>query len=42
MIKAGLVMNVVALVLITTLVFTLGSLVFEMRGPFPDWAVATP
>jgi len=42
MIKAGLVMNVVALVLITTLVFTLGSLVFEMAGAFPDWAVATP
>jgi sodium-dependent dicarboxylate transporter 2/3/5 len=42
MIKAGLVMNVVALVLITTLVFTLGSLVFDMGGPFPDWAAARP
>lgn len=42
MIKAGILMEIVALVLITTLVFTLGSLVFGMRGPFPEWAVATP
>jgi sodium-dependent dicarboxylate transporter 2/3/5 len=40
MIKAGLIMEVVALVLITALVFTLGSLVFGVRGPFPEWAVA--
>jgi sodium-dependent dicarboxylate transporter 2/3/5 len=42
MIKAGIVMNVVALVMITTLVFTLGSVVFDMGGPFPEWAVARP
>jgi sodium-dependent dicarboxylate transporter 2/3/5 len=42
MIKAGLIMNVVAVVLITTLVFTLGSAVFDMGGPFPEWAVAHP
>jgi sodium-dependent dicarboxylate transporter 2/3/5 len=40
MIKAGLVMEVVGLVLITTLVFTLGSVVFDMSGPFPAWAAA--
>jgi sodium-dependent dicarboxylate transporter 2/3/5 len=42
MIKAGLVMNLVALVLITTLVFTLGSVVFDLGGPIPEWAVANP
>jgi len=42
MIKAGLIMEVVALVMITTLVFTLGFVVFDMGGPFPDWAVPTP
>jgi len=42
MIKAGLIMNVVAVVLITALVFTLGSVVFDMGGPFPEWAVAGP
>ena len=42
MIKAGIVMNVVALVMITTLVFTLGSVVFDMGGPFPEWAVERP
>ncbi|MBW1688753.1 MAG: anion permease, partial [Deltaproteobacteria bacterium] len=42
MIKAGLIMNVVAVVLITTLVFTLGSVVFDMGGPFPEWAATSP
>lgn len=42
MIKAGLIMEVVGLVLITALVFTLGSLVFGVRGPFPQWAVGQP
>ncbi len=41
MIKAGLIMEVVALVMITTLVFTLGALVFDVGGPFPEWALAT-
>jgi len=42
MIKAGLVMEVVALVMITILVFTLGSVVFDLGGPFPEWATAGP
>lgn len=42
MIKAGLIMEVVALVMITILVFTLGSVVFDLGGPFPEWAVASP
>jgi len=41
MIKAGLIMEVVALISITTLVFTLGSIVFDVGGPFLDWALAT-
>ena len=36
----GLLLAVVALVMITILVFTLGSVVFDMGGPFPEWAVA--
>jgi sodium-dependent dicarboxylate transporter 2/3/5 len=42
MIQAGLIMEVVALVMITILVFTLGSVVFDLGGPFPEWAVASP
>ena len=42
MIKAGLVMEVVALILITVLVFTLGNVVFGMVGDFPDWAALSP
>jgi sodium-dependent dicarboxylate transporter 2/3/5 len=42
MIKAGIIMEVVALVMITTLVFTLGSAVFDLGGPFPEWAAPTP
>ena len=42
MITAGLVMNLVALILVTALVFTLGTLVFDLGGPFPEWAVASP
>jgi len=33
-------MEVVGLVLITVLVFTLGAVVFDLTGPFPAWAVA--
>jgi len=40
MIKAGLLMEVVGLVLITALVFTVGSAVFDVTGPFPAWAAA--
>jgi sodium-dependent dicarboxylate transporter 2/3/5 len=40
MIKAGLIMEVIGLVLITTLVFTLGPVVFDMGGAFPAWAAA--
>jgi sodium-dependent dicarboxylate transporter 2/3/5 len=40
MIKAGLIMEVVGLVLITTLIFTLGSALFDVSGPFPAWAAA--
>jgi sodium-dependent dicarboxylate transporter 2/3/5 len=42
MIKAGLIMELVGLILITILVFSLGSLVFGMGGAFPEWAVASP
>jgi sodium-dependent dicarboxylate transporter 2/3/5 len=42
MIKAGLVMEVVGLLLITILVFTLGAVVFDIGGPFPEWAVPHP
>jgi sodium-dependent dicarboxylate transporter 2/3/5 len=42
MIKAGIVMEVVGLVLITALVFSLGSLAFGLGGGFPDWALAKP
>jgi sodium-dependent dicarboxylate transporter 2/3/5 len=38
MIKAGLVMEGIGLLLITLLVFTLGSALFGLRGPFPAWA----
>jgi sodium-dependent dicarboxylate transporter 2/3/5 len=40
MIKAGLIMEVVGLVLITILVFTLGSALFGLTGPSPAWAAA--
>jgi len=33
-------MELVGLVLITILVFTLGSVVFDLTGPIPAWAVA--
>ena len=40
MIKAGLVMNVVAWVLIVVTMFTMGALVFGVTGDVPEWAVA--
>jgi sodium-dependent dicarboxylate transporter 2/3/5 len=38
MIKAGIVMNLVAVVLITVLIFTLGATTFDVTGAFPPWA----
>ena len=42
MIKAGLVMEVVALVLIVATVFTMGAFIFGVTDGVPEWAVAPP
>lgn len=38
MIKAGIVMEIMGLILITVAVFTLGAVVFGLLGPVPEWS----
>ena len=42
MIKAGLVMDVVGLILIVATMFTMGALIFGVMGEVPEWAIAPP
>jgi sodium-dependent dicarboxylate transporter 2/3/5 len=42
MIKAGVVMDVVGLILIVATTFTMGAVVFGLTGGVPDWALAPP
>ena len=42
MIKAGIIMELSALVLITVTMYTLGVVVFDVLGEMPDWATAIP
>lgn len=42
MIKAGLVMEILAMFLIVVLTFTMGAITFDLLGEVPDWLVSGP